>query len=75
MTDWLKVDPRIEEVSDERKCGNGYFVYLKPGWAFGGTGEAHCFTEDTIKDIRESMKAVKVCECDECISLLKGEQK
>ena len=66
MRDWSKVDRRIEEVSDERGIGNGYFVYLKPGWAYGGTGEAHCFSEDTIKDIRDSMKLVEPCSCDDC---------
>lgn len=62
------VDLRIHELSDERDIGNGIFVYLEPGWAmYPGTGEAHCFSEDTMRDVRRMMKGgITHCECDEC---------
>lgn len=67
------LDRRIEEISDERAIGNGWFVYLKPGFAYADAdtpSAQHCFGEDTKADVRKSMKMVTPCRCDECTKLL-----
>ena len=56
-------DKRIEELSDERSSGNGWFVYLVPGWRLDN---AHCFGEDNRKEVRETMKRVQPCDCADC---------
>ena len=55
------MDKRIDEV--QRDEGE-YFVYLKKGWHLDG---AHCFGETDRTGIRETMKRVQRCECEECI--------
>lgn len=57
------MDKRIEQLCDERNSGNAWFVYLKPGFHLNG---AHCFGEDTRKEVRETMKRVQPCACGEC---------
>jgi hypothetical protein len=67
------LDRRIEELSDERDVGNGWFVYLKPGFAYADANTdnpQHSFGEDTMGDVRRSMKMVKPCQCAECVRLL-----
>ena len=59
-------DKRIEELCDERDIGNGWFVYLVPGFQLDG---AHCFGEDRKPDVSATMKRVKPCDCAECLSL------
>jgi len=59
----VRRDKRIDEISDERNIGNGWFVYLKPGWQMDG---AHCFGEDTKLDVRSTMQRVTKCACAEC---------
>lgn len=59
-------DTRIEEISDERAMGNGWFVYLKPGWHYKGQ---HCFGEDTKRAIKDTMTFVSPCSCEECRTL------
>jgi hypothetical protein len=58
-----QTDKRIDEICDERGFGNGYFVYLKPGFQYDG---AHCFAEDTKADVRRTMQRVKPCTCSDC---------
>jgi hypothetical protein len=60
-------DPRIDELRDERREGNGWFVYLKPGFQMDG---AHCFGEDRLRDVWATMVRVKPCGCDECSTAL-----
>ena len=62
----LRSDPRIDEISDERRIGNGWFVYLKGYAMYPGTGEAHCFAEDTLKEVQRTLKTCVRCECEEC---------
>jgi len=61
-------DIRIDEIRHE---GPGeWFVYLRPGWRME---EQHCFGEDTRAAVRETMKRVVPCECDECQALMISE--
>ena len=52
-------DRRIETLETDPDI----FVTLKPGWRFE---DAHCFGEYSLRDVRESMKRVKPCDCQEC---------
>lgn len=61
-----KLDKRIDELCDERGGGGDWFVYLKPGYRLG---DAHCFGEETLGEVRASMKLVVRCDCEECRSL------
>lgn len=54
------------EIRDERSNGNGWFVYLSAGWQLDG---AHCFGEDRRRDVTDTLKRVKKCECQECQNL------
>jgi len=62
----MKHRAAIDEICDERAMGNGWFVYLKPGWHYNGQ---HCFGEDRKRDIAATMEFVKPCTCDECREL------
>jgi hypothetical protein len=65
----LRSDPRVDEVCVEQgMCDHraSYFVHLKLGWVLDQTGEAHCFGEDTLRDVQRTMKRVVPCECAEC---------
>lgn len=59
-------DPRIAEITGQKP---ELFVYLEPGYQYKG---AHCFGENTLADIRNTMKMVKPCRCGECAALLKA---
>lgn len=58
-----KTDRRIEQIDDERSIGNGWFVYLRPGFRYG---DAHCFSEDTKRDVARTMSQVEPCDCEDC---------
>lgn len=63
-------DPRIQELSDERAMGNGWFVYLKDGFAFRDANEntaQHCFGADTLSEVRSNLREVKPCACLLCV--------
>jgi hypothetical protein len=54
-------DFRIEAIT--REAEHEWFVSLVPGWQMDG---AHCFGEDSRRDITATMRRVLPCECDEC---------
>lgn len=58
----------IEDWSDERHFGNGYFVTLV-GLTIDPLGPCHCFSEDTIKDVISTISTASKCNCDICESL------
>jgi hypothetical protein len=68
----------IDELRDERANGDGWFVYLKPGWAIADHGilgaAQHCFGEDRKQDIWATMKRAAPCNCSECLKLLSDEE-
>jgi hypothetical protein len=53
------MDRRIEMLEREPDI----FVSLKPGWRLE---DAHCFGEDTMAGVRETMKRVRKCKCEDC---------
>lgn len=62
----LRADKRVDEICDERAIGNGWFVYLRGHCMAPGTGEAHCFGEDTLTNVRKTLSSVVKCHCVEC---------
>jgi hypothetical protein len=64
----LHMDKRIEEIE---KCQDfdldTLMVHLHYGWCYQDQG-CHTFGEDTMKDVRATMKSifVKPCNCMEC---------
>lgn len=64
---------RIEQLCDERREGNGWIVYLRPGWAFqdASTPNAtHMFGEDTKAEMWRSLRTTTPCYCADCVSTL-----
>ncbi|PCJ88312.1 MAG: hypothetical protein COA54_03340 [Thiotrichaceae bacterium] len=60
-------DKRINEI---QKDEDEYFVYLKYGFQIQEGlhhSPVHCFGERTIRNIKETMKHVTICRCDECV--------
>lgn len=70
LKQWKK-DRRIEKILDERHFGGGYFVCLEPGFIME---EQHCFGEDRISDIADTMKRVVRCFCDECLERIRKDR-
>lgn len=65
----IDMDKRIDEICDERAGGGDFFVYLKPGYSLSNPPQ-HCFGAEDRKEIRETMRLVVSCQCDECKELL-----
>ena len=64
--DRIKADPRVADVSDERDMGDGYWVYLKPGWRWVEDC-LHAIHEDTPSAcLRELRGGVIECKCNYC---------
>lgn len=64
---------KIAHLDDERGAGNGWLVYLKPGWAIRDANTAnaqHCFGEETKAAVWRTMKDAAPCQCAECLTLL-----
>lgn len=64
---------KIQHLDDERQAGNGWMVYLKPGWAIADANTPnaqHVFGEDKKPDVWKTMRDAEPCECKECIRLL-----
>lgn len=58
-------DPRVDEISNEASYGDGYWVYLTPGWIAPST-EAHCVHEWTVRETLEAFREVTPCSCEQC---------
>lgn len=60
-------DPEIKKyIEDRGDNGDGFWIYLKPGWVDNtGTG-AHMVHESSIEESLKFLKWVSKCECDEC---------
>lgn len=57
---------------DQMETEPDIFVYLKKGYKLGddfsqdGLRCQHCFGEDSIADVKETLKSVTKCNCDTC---------
>ena len=61
--------PLVEEISDERSMGDGYWIYLVPGYINTMT-EVHMVHEDTVKECLIHLRNyIKPCNCEECKKL------
>lgn len=57
----------IDEVSDERSNGDGYWIYLKPGW-IDTMFEVHMVHEDTLAECADQLRnSVEPCTCRDCV--------
>lgn len=62
----LKNDPRVEDVSDERACGNGIIITMR-GYTNDPIGACHVFAEDTpTKALAYLRRCCVPCACSEC---------
>lgn len=64
MQKWLEKiakDPRVKEVSDERKEGDGIWVYLNPGTWNPHLG-CHLIHEYNREDVESDYAALESCE-------------
>jgi hypothetical protein len=59
---------KIEEVSDEGggDWGDGYWLYLKPGWKRDEFDQVHNVHEWNMRDLIASMRRIARCNCEEC---------
>jgi hypothetical protein len=64
---------RIRDISDERRAGDGYWVYLlgycrADDCAHGHHVQScvHNVHEDTITKCVEQMQRIKACDCSDC---------
>ncbi len=64
-----KYAEEIAEVSDERRDGDGYWVYLAYGYR-DHEGETHCLHEDTPEKCAKLMPLVKRCTEPGCCEKL-----
>lgn len=60
----------IDDISDERGDGDGYWVYLVPGWI---CDEVHCVHEDTIRECAKAMRCIERCTAPNCCQPAKEE--
>jgi len=63
----LAEDSRVDRIDDERAEGNGYWVYLAPGY-FNADLECHCIHESTVSAVQLAMLSVVPCSCEICRS-------
>lgn len=49
------------DISDERNSGDGYWVYLKPGWCI--EPELHSIHEETPLECLRKLKDIQRCHC------------
>jgi hypothetical protein len=54
---------KVDSISDESFCGDGYWVYLKAGWR---CGEVHCVHEWNMADLKSAFRSVEPCDCADC---------
>ena len=62
-------DPRVNHVEDDSSIGDGYWVYLRDGYAdtlHDPFQPRHVIHEYSLREIRESMLDVLGCSCPEC---------
>jgi hypothetical protein len=55
----ILADSRVGDWSNEAAYGDGYWIYLNPGWNWDGV---HCVHEWKVKDCVEQFKHISKCE-------------
>jgi len=59
-------DHRVDEISDERSAGDGFWVYLKVGY-YGYEEGSHIIHEDSPTKCLEYLRDARKCSCDDCL--------
>lgn len=55
--------PAVESVSDERGSGDGYWVYLHPGWC--KEPELNSIHEETPLECLRELRYIHPCRCSD----------
>ena len=65
--DRIKNHPKVDSISDERRNGDGLFVYLVKGYCRQDmdNGNHHVFGESVTEAYRKLSRIAK-CECERC---------
>ena len=65
----VRSHPLVEDVSDERRSGDGVWAYLKPGHRREEFDFVHSVHEDTWSEVLKGLRSVHPCDCDDCRKL------
>jgi hypothetical protein len=59
----VATDPRVLDYDDERAFGDGWWLFLNPGWNWDGCHTVH---EPTVSGVVRELRRVVRCEsgCD-----------
>jgi hypothetical protein len=60
---------RSDIIQEEYRDGDGYWIYLKPGWQNGADPGTHGIVESTKRDAYSTLTMARPCDCDECRQL------
>ncbi len=63
--DDIEIEESYYHPLHETFTPSSFFVWLNKGFCFEETG-SHCFGEDTLKQVEESLSLVTSCDCDDC---------
>ena len=62
-------DPQVKEsIKRMGDNGDGFWIYLKPGWVDNIGTSSHQVHESSIEEAYKFLKFVDKCKCDECKS-------
>ena len=54
----IQADPRVDDIVDERDTGDGYWVYLKPGW-YNPVDGLTMIHEWNVRDVLAKYRQIK----------------
>lgn len=55
-------------IQTEYRDGDGYWIYLKPGYQCGDDRGTHGIVESTKTAARSRLSSVISCDCDDCLA-------
>ncbi|HNT25846.1 MAG TPA: hypothetical protein PKM21_15870 [Anaerolineales bacterium] len=56
---------KIETIENETDTGDGYWLYLRPGWCTDDLG-SHIIHDDTAEKLVSLFRYVQPCACGQC---------
>ena len=63
--DEIEIEDSYYHPLDGTFTQSSFWVWLNKGFCFEEKG-SHCFGEDTLEKIEESLSLVKPCDCEDC---------
>ena len=62
-------DPQVKEhIERTGENGDGFWIYLKPGWVDNAGTGAHQVHESSVEEAYSFLRGVDKCKCSECKS-------